>query len=57
MKLTIKEECSADIKELLFENKSLVENIERELKYSSKSFSINVEIVIRQRKRRFVSIF
>lgn len=57
MKLTMKAECSVDIKELLAENKSLVENIERELKYSSKSFSINVELLSEKEKEELLAYF
>lgn len=57
MRLTMKEEYSADIKGLLSENKVLVENIEMELKYSSKSFSINIELLSGKEKEDLLQYF
>lgn len=57
MKLRIKEECSADIKKILSENESLVENIERDLRYSSKNFSIEVELLSNKEKEDLLEYF
>lgn len=57
MKLKIKEEYSKDIKQILSANPTLVENIERELKYSSKNFSITVELLSDKEKEDLLEYF